>query len=230
MKFIIIGLGNFGSTLSMALTGMGHEVIGVDKDMQKVNHFKDHITHTVCLDSGNLEAMTSLPVKDSDVVVVGIGEDFGASVLTTALLKQLGAKKLISRSMSELHQTVIEAIGVSQIIRPEQESAEKLALGLNQKEVIDSFRISTKYSIVEVNLPEYYFKKTLEEAQFRKRFNVNIVTLLREKEYTNLLGNKQKKHEAIGVLDPQCIFQPGDILVLFGKLEDINILIDSENI
>jgi trk system potassium uptake protein len=228
MKYIVIGLGNFGSTLSMALTAMGHEVIGVDKDMQKVNHFKDKITHTVCLDSGDLHAMSSLPIKDTDSVIIAIGEDFGASVLSTALLKQLGAKHLLSRSISELHQTVIEAIGVDQVVRPEQESAERLALGLSKKGVVDSFKISSDFSIVEVTLPDFYFGKTIEEAQFRRRFNVNAVTIVRKREYTNLLGNKHKKLEAIGVLDPKIKMEPGDILVLFGKVEDINKVIDTK--
>jgi trk system potassium uptake protein TrkA len=93
MKYIIIGLGNFGTTLCTSLTAMGHEVIGVDKDMQKVNQVKDRVTHGICLDSSDMHAITTLPLKDADIVIVCIGEDIGASILTTAILKQHKVKK-----------------------------------------------------------------------------------------------------------------------------------------
>lgn len=222
MKYLIIGLGNFGSTLAINLTSMGHEVIAIDKDMNKVNNFKDRITHTVCLDAGNKAAMNSLPITDMDVVIVGIGEDFGASVLATALLKQLKAKKIISRAISDLHQTVIEAISVDEILRPEEESAERLAVKLSTKGVVDFFRISSDHSIVEANLPEAYIGKTVEEADLRIKFNINILTILRKKEYRNLIGNKHMESEVIGVVGPETKFLAGDIIVLFGKMKDIN--------
>src|SRR5690606_40633871 len=112
MKYIIIGLGNFGSTLGMQLTAMGHDVIGVDSSMEKVDAFKYDITHTICLDSTDQQALSTLPLKDTDVVVIGIGEDFGASVMATALFKQMNVKRIIGRAMSPLHQKVLEAIGV----------------------------------------------------------------------------------------------------------------------
>lgn len=221
MKYIVIGLGNFGSTLSMALTEMGFEVIAVDRDMKKVNEFKDRITHTICLDSGDKAAMESLPLKDSDAVVVAIGEDFGASVLSTAILKQLGAKKIIGRAISDLHQTVIEAIGVEVIIRPEEESASRLAKRLQLTGVIDSFEISKDYNIVEVQVPEKYVGKTVEEANFRGQYNLNILTIIRMVTTENIIGQASTKRQVLGVVTPKTVFEKGDILVLFGNNKDI---------
>ncbi|HYG41248.1 MAG TPA: TrkA family potassium uptake protein [Cytophagales bacterium] len=226
MKYLIIGLGNFGSTLAINLTEMGHEVIAVDKDMNKVNNFKDRITHTICLDAGSKTAMSTLPIKEIDYVIVGIGEDFGASVLSTALLKQLKAKRIISRAISDLHQTVIEAISVDDIIRPEEESAERLAIRLSTKGVVDYFRISTDYSIIEVNLPDFYIGKTVRESELREHFNINILTILRNKERINIIGNKHTESEVIGVVGPNTTFNEGDIVVLFGKMKDINRFIE----
>ncbi|MFD2513241.1 NAD-binding protein [Pontibacter locisalis] len=100
MKFIIIGLGYFGSSLSIKLTDMGHEVIAVDKDLEKVTMYKDRITHTGALDATSIQALSTLPLRETDVVLVGIGEDFGASVMAVANLKQLQVKKLIGRAIS----------------------------------------------------------------------------------------------------------------------------------
>jgi trk system potassium uptake protein TrkA len=217
MKYIIIGLGNFGSTLASSLTAMGHEVVGVDKDKQKVNAYKDKITHAICLDSGDSEAIKTLPLKDADVVIVSIGEDFGASVMTTALLKQHGVKRLISRSSSDLHRTVIEAIGIDQVISPEEESAGRLAKKLQITGVIDSFELSENYNIIEAKVPQQYVGKTIEEIDFRGRYNLNLLTIIKMMESTNLFGKAYKKPQVMGVTKPGTRLEGEDILVLFGS-------------
>src|SRR5689334_14125917 len=103
MQYIIIGLGNFGSTLGTELTAMGHEVIGIDTSIEKVEALKGAISHTICLDATELPALQTLPLKDTDIVVIGIGEDFGSSVMTTALFKQLNVKRIIARAISPIH-------------------------------------------------------------------------------------------------------------------------------
>ncbi len=221
MKYIIIGLGNFGTTLSASLTAMGHEVIGVDKDMRKVNQIKDRITHAVCLDSSDVHAITSLPLKDADVVIVSIGEDVGASILTTAILKQLQVKRIISRASSDLNRTVIEAIGVDQIISPEKESAERFAKKLQIKGVVDSFELSENYSIIEAEVPPQFVGKTIGEVNFRGRYNLNVLTIIKMREKTNLLGSMYKKPEVLGVIGPEARLEATDILVLFGQPTDV---------
>ncbi|ELR71269.1 K+ uptake transporter, KtrA subunit [Fulvivirga imtechensis AK7] len=207
---------------------MGFEVIAVDSDMKKVNEFKDRVTHTICLDSGDKAAMETLPLKDSDAVIVAIGEDFGASVLSTAVLKQLGAKKIIGRAISDLHHTVIEAIGVEEIIRPEEESASRLAKRLQLKGVVDSFEISEDYNIVETEIPERYFGKTVEEANLRQEFNLNILTIIRMEKTKNIIGQSSSKRQVMGVVSPQTVFKEGDIIVLFGNNKDIKKCLSQE--
>lgn len=225
MKYIIIGLGYFGSSLSMKLTEMGHEVIAVDNNMAKVTEYKDLITHTVALDATNMQALATLPLNDTDVVLVGIGEDFGASVMAVANLKQLQVKKLIGRAISPLHQTVLEAIGVDRIISPEAESAERLAKSLDMKGVVDSFDLTEDYNIIEATVPEKYVGKTIGEVNFRQHFNINVLTLIRMREDHNLFGKPHKKPGAIGVVSPDTLMEQGDILVLFGKIHDIERLL-----
>src|SRR5690606_9337481 len=105
MKYIVLGLVHFGKSLAIHLTELGHEVIGADKKITIVEQLKDKVTHTVCLDTTDKEAVSSLPLKDSDAVIVAIGEDEGASMLPTALVKQLGVKRIICRVVSDLQQT-----------------------------------------------------------------------------------------------------------------------------
>jgi trk system potassium uptake protein TrkA len=225
MRYIVIGLGYFGSSLSMKLTDMGHEVIAVDKDMSKVEMYKDRVTHTICLDASDLQALSTLPVADTDVVLVGIGEDFGASVMATAIFKQLGTKRLMSRAISPLHQTVLEAIGVDQIIRPEQESAERLAKKLEMRGVIDSFDLTEDYNIIEATVPAKYVGMTIAETDFRARYRVNVLTILRNQETRNIFGKAHLKPSVLGVVTGDTVFEQDDILVVFGKIQDINRLL-----
>lgn len=226
MKYIIVGLGYFGSSLSMKLTEMGHEVIAIDSDMNKVTQYKDRITHTVCIDAKDIRALSTLPLRDTDVALVGIGEDFAASVMAVANFKQLGVKRLIGRAISPLHQTVLEAIGVDKIIRPEQEFAERLAKSLEMKGIIDSFELTEDYNIIEATVPERYVGQTIEEANLRRKYSVNVLTIIRMKEARNIFGKSHSKPAAIGVVSPKTVFEPGDILVLFGKLDDIDRLLE----
>jgi trk system potassium uptake protein len=221
MKYIIVGLGYFGSSLSIKLTELGHEVIGIDFDMAKVNLFKDRITHTVCIDAKDMQALRTLPLSDTDVVLVGIGEDFGASVMAVANFKQLQVKKLIGRAISPLHQTVLEAIGVDKIIRPEQEFAERLARSLEMRGIIDSFDITEEYNIIEATVPNRYVGMTVAEANFRRKYNVNVLTILKLKETRNIFGKSHTKPAAVGVVSPETVFEQEDILVLFGRMTDI---------
>src|SRR5690554_367957 len=142
MKYIVLGLGNFGRALAIDLTKRGHEVIGVDTNMIKVEHLKETITHTVCLDSTDENAMASLPLQDADAVIVAIGEDEGASILTTALVKNFKSKRIIGRVMSDLQKTVLEAMDIQEYIMPEEDAADRLALTLNHLGIVDSFKIS----------------------------------------------------------------------------------------
>ncbi|QNL51758.1 TrkA family potassium uptake protein [Olivibacter sp. SDN3] len=224
MKYIVLGLGNFGKALSIRLTELGHEVIGVDNAMSKVDNLREKITHTVCMDCTDQDAVSSLPLKDSDAVIVAIGEDEGASLLTTALVKQLNVKRIIGRVVSELQLTVLKAMQIDEYIRPETESAERLAMRLDNIDIIDSFKISDKYSIVEAVVPERYVGKTLQEANFTNEYKVIVLTTI--KQHTVEISNKlEKRKEVTGIAKSTTVLEKEDILVLFGELSHINKLI-----
>lgn len=214
---MIFGLGNFGISLASSLVEAGTEVIGIDLDPLRVDLIKDQITYAVAMDATNETAVNSLPYKEMDVVVVAIGEHEGAAILTTAILKKNGAKRIISRSLSPLHQMVLEAMGIEEIIHPEQESADRLSKMLHLKWVLNNFELDDKYSITEIQLGDRFIGRTIQEIDFRKNHQLNIITIIREFTHRNILGGKRTARESMGVVSPETMLERGDILVVFGS-------------
>lgn len=220
MKIIIFGLGNFGMSLALSLTETGNEVIGVDKQLNKVDLVKDKIAHSVCMDSTNELAYQALPIKQADIVVVAIGENEGAAIITTAIIKKLSTAKVISRSLSPIHDTVLQAMGIVSIVHPEQEAAEKLTNKINLKNIVDNFKIDAKYSISEIKTPASFVGKSIVDLNIRSTYKLNIITILRKKEKTNLIGNTTSIMEVIGIPSAETVIEKDDILVVFGTNEN----------
>ncbi len=218
---MIFGLGNYGVSLAASLMEAGNEVIGIDKDPQRVDLVKDQVTFAVTLDSTNETAVRSLPFKDVDAAIVAIGENEGAAILTTAILKKIGVKRIISRSISPLHQMVLEAMGIDEIVHPEQESADRLSKMLHLKWVLNNFEVDDRYSVTEIQLGSQFAGKSVQEADFRKNYQLNIITVIREFSRRNILGGTRVVRESIGVVSPETRLLEGDVLVVFGSNTDI---------
>lgn len=227
MKVIIFGLGNFGMALALNLTETGNEVIGVDFKMDKINIIKDKIAHAICFDSTNEMGYSALPIKDADLVVVAIGENEGAAIITTAIIKRITKAKVISRSLSPIHDTVLQAMGIDKIVHPEQEAAERLTNKINFKKVIENFEIDQNYSISEIKAIKEFHGKSIEELKFRENYKLNIITVMRKKEKSNLFGNKIVSSEVIGLPTSTTVINPDDVLVVFGLNKDISNLLDN---
>lgn len=225
MKFIIIGLGNFGSSLAVRLTSMGHEVIGVDEKIERIEIFKDVITQTICLDCTSEQALSTLPLHECDYAIVAIGEDFGGSVMVTALLKQAGIKKVVSRAINPLHHKVIEALGVDMILQPEFDAASRFADSILFSGLSNSFDITDDYKIIEAILPERYDGMLLSEVDFTNRHSLLVLTVIRTEESKSIFGQVQRKKKSLGLPSANQRLQSGDLVVLFGKLKDIEKLL-----
>jgi trk system potassium uptake protein TrkA len=226
MRFIVIGLGSFGSNLAEKLTQLGHEVVAVDIELKKVELIKDKVSHAICLDSKDPVAVSSLPLNNSDVVVVAIGEDEGSNILTTALLKKLGVKRLISRSVSSLHDNILEAMGITEIVRPEEEAAERWSKRLTTEGLVDSFELSKDYSIVKVSVPEKFFGKTIQEVGFNLNYNVLVLSIFQNVDEVNLIGIKRKVLKNRGIASAEMVLKQGDIMVLYGLENDIKTMLE----
>lgn len=221
MKYIIIGLGNFGASLAQKLTEQGNEVIGIDTNMAKVDANKEKISHTICMDATDEFTVSGLPLKDTDIVLVAIGEDQGANVMTTALLKNLEVKRLISRAINPLHEKVLQAIGVDEIVHPEEETAERWAKKLCLSNVVDSFELNDDFSIIEAKVPTDYVGKTVREVGFRKTFNLLALTVINKVEEKSILGKTKIVSKIQGVISGDYVLGEGNILVLYGSNKDL---------
>jgi trk system potassium uptake protein TrkA len=221
MKYIIVGLGNFGASLAQKLTAQGNEVIGIDTSMTKVDMYKEKISHTICMDSTDEFTVSGLPLRDTDIVIIAIGEDQGANVMTTALFKNLEVKRLISRAINPLHEKVLLAIGVDEIVHPEEETAERWAKKLCLNNVVDSFELTDDYSILEVNVPIVYINKTLKEIGFRKNYNLLVLTTIKKVEVKSFLGSSMVESRVQGVAKPDLLLEAEDIIVLYGSNKDL---------
>ena len=227
MKFIVFGLGNFGSALSVRLTSIGHEVIGIDGDRNKTEVFKDVITQTICLDSTNEQALSTLPLKECDYAIVTIGEDFGASVKTTALLKQANVKKLVSRSIIQLHYKVLETLGVDLILQPEYDAASRFADSILLSGVTNSCDVTDDYKVIEAELPERFDGLLLGEVNFTNRYSLLVLTILRKEKKKSIFGQIQENKVSLGLPKADQKLLKGDQIVIFGKLKDIESLLHS---
>ena len=227
MKYIIIGLGTFGSALAKKLTKSGNEVIGVDKNMAKVEAYKEQITHTICLDSTDPNVVSHLPIANTDVAIVCIGEDEGDNIMTTALLKKLHVKRLISRSVSPLHETVLESMGVDEIVHPEELTAIRLAKKLEVSGNLGSYEFSSDYNIFEVAIPNKFIGKTLLELNISNNYNVLVLTTLKIYEEKNEFGMLIKTAETQGLAASSTILKQGDLMVLYGTTDNIKKLLNT---
>ena len=216
MNIVAIGLGNFGASLAKILTAMGHDVLGVDKNMDKVEFFKDTIANTICLDASDLHALRLLPLKEADVFVVCIGDDFGVSIMIAALLKKLGVKKVISRESSSIHLTVLHSIGIEHTINPEYESARILAQKLVLDGILNLFSISDTLKIVDMPVPLTLVGKKISVLNFKLETHLKIVALKRNKE---ILYKSSQLKEDIDIVELE--FKKDDVLVLLGEMLDI---------
>ncbi|MBN2480919.1 MAG: TrkA family potassium uptake protein [Bacteroidales bacterium] len=221
MNFIIIGLGNFGASLAKKLTALGHDVIGVDKDMEKVEFFKDKITNTVSMDITDIHALKTLPLKDCDMVVVCIGHDFGSSVMTSALLKKLGVQRIYGRESALVHKTVLNAIGVSDTINPEYDTAVAFAEKLIMPGVWSIYSVSDDVKIAEISIPEEYIGKNLSQIDVNQLEDLHILAVKYpdRKQSTPLLD----KWLAIEMNYPQTdmMLEKEMRLIVMGKNKDI---------
>jgi len=216
MNIVAIGLGNFGASLAKILTAMGHDVLGVDRTLEKVEFFKDTIANTICLDATDPHALRLLPIKDADVFVVCIGDDFGVSVMIAALLKKLGAKKVISRESSSIHLTVLNSIGIKNTINPEYESARILAQKLVLDGILNLFSITDSLKIIDIRVPKLLVDTKFAPGIFKKETHLKIVALRRDQHILYSSSHPKEDHEIVDFN-----YQQDDILVLLGEIKDI---------
>lgn len=221
MKFCIIGLGTFGTQLARQLSREGHEIVAVDNDPAHVNQLKDEIEYLIQADCTDLNAFHEIPIDACDAVILAIGEDFEASLTIAANIQQLGAKRIISRIINPLHGRLLKLLKIDELMIPEAMAAAWLARTLKTPDFLNSFELGSGYEVVQVKAPDSIVGKTLQEAAIRDRYQLNLVTIAKGRGTMSSASTQHPIHQVLGVPKPDRRFEIDDILVLFGKTQDI---------
>lgn len=221
-KYAVIGLGQFGSAIAKTLTERGSEVIAIDSNNKKIENIKGTVRHAVQLDSTNKRALEAQNIEELEAVVVAIGKDFEALLLTAVHLKEIGTNRIIVRANGPQQRMILEQIGFKEILSPENEVGIAVAERLLNPSILSSLQLRDDYEIVEIKAPHRIFGRTLEELSLRERFKLTVITIKRayylgEKESG---GKKIDKH-VLGVPSASTIIQSGDTLIVFGQVGDI---------
>lgn len=171
----MIGLGRFGKYIAMKLHELGHEVMGVDENEERVDDAMPYVTNGQIGDSTNEALLKSLGVKNYDVCIVTIGGDFQSSLETTCLLKELGAQKVVSRAEQDVQAKFLLRNGADEIIYPEKQLATWAAIRYSSDHILDYIELGDSCSIFEVSVPSAWVGKSVVEIDIRRKYNVNII-------------------------------------------------------
>ncbi len=227
-RFLVIGLGQFGAELAKSLCEKGAEVIAIDKDMDLVENIKDSVTSAITLDSTDEDALRSLNLEHIDAAIVSIGEGWEASILTTAILKEMGIEPIIARRAGVIHGKILEKIGATRVISPEINIAGQLARSLISPGILDHIALPDGHTIFQVEAWPEFYDKTLIELDFRRNYGLLVVGIQRRKTNISETGELFAVTENISLPQATEAIRQGDILVLVGMKEDIEKFISKE--
>lgn len=179
-QFVIIGLGIFGSSMARTLYSLGNDVLAIDKNENLVQKIADEVTQAVVLDATDENALKSLGINNFDVAVVTIGENIQSSIMATILVKELGAKYIISKAKNDLHGKVLKKIGADRVVLPEKEMAIRIAHNLVSSNILDYIELSSDYTIVEIQVPDKWIDKSLKDIKLRSKYGINVIAIKRK--------------------------------------------------
>ena len=177
---LLIGLGRFGRHMAQKLQELHHEVLAVDNDEQRVNDILPYVTNAQIGDSTNAVFLESLGIRNFDVCIVAIGDDFQSSLETTSLLKELGAKFVVARANRDVHAKFLLRNGADEIVYPEKQLANWTAIRFSSDHIFDYIELGEEHAIFEVSIPNSWIGKSIGQIDIRKRYNINIMALKRD--------------------------------------------------
>ncbi len=220
-RFAVIGLGRFGSRLATNLAATGAEVIAIDRDRSVVEELRDQVTLAIALDSTDEQALKLQGIDQVECAVVGIGENFEANALTTALLKTLRVRRVYARARNNMQAKILTRIGADGVVTPEDESADRWSYRLLAPFIIDHIELGEGYAVVQVPTPEVWAGKKLAELDLRAKHNVTIVAIKRRVASATASGAESAGEYVIDLPMPTSMLTAEDTLVIAGFDDDI---------
>ena len=205
---LLIGLGRFGRHIAMQLNQLGHEVMAVDWKEERVDKVLSFVTNAQIGDSTNAEFLQSLGIGNYDICFVTIGDSFQNSLETTSLLKELGAKLVISRAERDVQEKFLLRNGADKVVYPEKQVAKWASIRYTDDHILDYMEVDASHAIFEVEVPENWISKTIGQLDIRKKFGINIVAI-REDSKINM------------AISPNTVFQSGTTLLVLGEYKEL---------
>lgn len=178
---LLIGLGRFGLHIAKKLHELGHEVMAVDVNEERINQAVPYVTDAQIGNSTNEEFLKSLGINNFDLCIVTISDDFQSSLETTSLLKELGAKKVVSRAERDGQAKFLLRNGADEIVYPEKQLASWMAIKYSADHILDYIEIDNEHAIFEVSVPKDWIGKTIGEIDIRKKYGISILGIKNEK-------------------------------------------------
>jgi trk system potassium uptake protein TrkA len=216
-QIAVLGIGVLGYNIAYHLTKEGVDVIAVDKDRHRIDRVKEFILNAAVADITDEEALRKLGVDKVDLAVVAMGDNIEASILATAIVKKFGVKEVWARAISETQEQVLEILGVDHVINLEEEMGRQLAYSIATPNVDRFVEITENIDLVEVEPSERFVGKSLIEADFRNRYDMNVIAIRR---YTKDEEGNEK--EVVKELPRASdIIQKGDVLIVIGTSQGI---------
>ena len=206
-SILIVGAGQFGKHIAMRMSELRCETMVVDSDEERINAILPYVTNAQIGDSTNAEFMEALGIPDYDSCIVTVCDSFQDSLETTALLKELGAKKVISRAQNDVQEKFLKRNGADETIYPEKQTAVRLATKEASNDIHDVFQLDDDINIVEVSVPKAWYGRTIAELDLRKKYHMNIVSVRRAGQLVIPL--------------PDTVMTPDDALFILGRISDI---------
>lgn len=224
-KYAVIGLGQFGTAIARKLSERGAQVLALDNDSGHIDRIKDDVAYAVQLDSTDKKALLSQGVQDMDAVVVAIGENFEALLLTVTYLNELGVNRIIARANSPQQRMILEKMGLTEILSPEDEVGTVVAERLINPNILSFLQLPDDYEIVEVKAPKGILGRTIDEIGLRDKYKLTVITIKREFDEEED-GKIVKKCHVLGVPSSNTHVEPTDTLMIFGRVRDIERFMD----
>ncbi|HEY4570288.1 MAG TPA: TrkA family potassium uptake protein [Kribbella sp.] len=211
-RVAVLGLGRFGASLAQELVRRGTEVLGVDSKQRVVQKFADDLTHTAVADTTDLEAMRQLGVPDFQRVVVGIGNDLEASILTTAVLVDVGIPNIWAKAISRQHGRILERVGAHHVVLPEHEMGERVA-HLVTGRMLDYIEFEDDFAMVKTSPPHDVVGRPLSDTGVRRRDRITVVGV-------------KRPGEDFTYATESTVLSADDVLIVSGKIDDVEAFAD----
>src|SRR5574341_1309212 len=208
-SFCVIGLGKFGSSVVKSLINSGHEVVAIDRDAKKIDDHKDIATHVMIADATDERVLKNIEIDKFDGVVVAIGKNVQASILTTMIVIEAGAKNVVAKATTDVQIKVLSKIGADKIIQPEKDAGDRVADNLVHPDISEYLDLSDDYSFAKIAVRNIRFDGlNLFQANLTQEYHVNVA-FVKKADGTATIGKHNTK---IGL---------GDVLYVVGTKEDI---------